>query len=226
MERIKTLIISGKLTIEHNYRDTNERIRTLLESTGRFQVQITEEFRGATSETVSGYDLIIFDYDGKDMPTDSYQRIGEAAERTLFDFIKAGGGFMIHHSSTILDPGLPEEYYKIWGYYVPSECCRRAPVDDWFADIHPGDPITDGLSPKLMCPMDDIFGGVRKCPGTDPEVLVTVFDDVKNYDVPWWPPAHHPVHIPDGDLNKLPGVNTDIPLEVAGGQELMDGKAE
>ena len=113
MERIKTLIISGKLTIEHNYRDTNERIRTLLESTGRFQVQITEEFRGATSETVSGYDLIIFDYDGKDMPTDSYQRIGEAAERTLFDFIKAGGGFMIHHSSTILDPGLPEEYYKI-----------------------------------------------------------------------------------------------------------------
>ena len=113
MERIKTLIISGKLTIEHNYRDTNERIRTLLESTGRFQVQITEEFRGATSETVSGYDLIIFDYDGKDMPTDSYQRIGEAAERTLFDFIIAGGGFMIHHSSTILDPGLPEEYYKI-----------------------------------------------------------------------------------------------------------------
>ena len=85
MEKIKVLIVSGKLTIEHTYRETNERIRTLLESTGRFDVKITEA-----------------------------------------------------------------------------------------------------------------FGGVRKCPGTDPKVLVTVFDDVKFYDVPWWPPAHHPVHIPDG----------------------------
>ena len=99
MEKIKVLIVSGKLTIEHTYRETNERIRTLLESTGRFDVKITEA-----------------------------------------------------------------------------------------------------------------FGGVRKCPGTDPKVLVTVFYDVKFYDVPWWPPAHHPVHIPDGDKNKLPGVNTDIPL--------------
>ena len=39
MEKIRTLIVSGKLTIEHNYRETNERIRTLLESTGRFDVK-------------------------------------------------------------------------------------------------------------------------------------------------------------------------------------------
>ena len=83
MEKIKVLIVSGKLTIEHNYRETNDRIRTLLESTGRFDVKITEAFAGATKETVCGYDLIIYDYDGKDMPTDSYQRIGEQAEETL-----------------------------------------------------------------------------------------------------------------------------------------------
>ena len=161
MEKIKVLIVSGKLTIEHNYRETNDRIRTLLESTGRFDVKITEAFAGATKETVSGYDLIIYDYDGKDMPTDSYQRVGEQAEETLFSFIREGGGFMIHHSSCILDEGLPEEYYKVWGYYIPMENCRRAPVDDWIATIHPGDPITDGLNSTLMCPMDDIFGGVR-----------------------------------------------------------------
>ena len=34
----------------------------------RFSVKVTEEFRGATKETVSGYDLIIYNYDGKDMP--------------------------------------------------------------------------------------------------------------------------------------------------------------
>ena len=58
MGKLKTLIVSGRLTIEHNYRETNDRIRTLLESTGRFDVRITEEFKGATPETVSGYDLM------------------------------------------------------------------------------------------------------------------------------------------------------------------------
>ena len=38
-------------------------IRTLLESTGRFDVRITEEFKGATPETVSGYDLIQFSHE-------------------------------------------------------------------------------------------------------------------------------------------------------------------
>ena len=52
MEKIKVLIVSGKLTIEHNYRETNDRIRTLLESTGRFDVKITEAFAGATKETI------------------------------------------------------------------------------------------------------------------------------------------------------------------------------
>ena len=70
MEKIRALIVSGKLTIEHNYRETNDRIRTVLESTGRFDVKVTEEFRGATKETLDGYDLVIFDYDGKNMPTD------------------------------------------------------------------------------------------------------------------------------------------------------------
>lgn len=212
MEKIKVLIVSGVLTIEHNYREANERIRTVLESTGRFDVKITEEFRGATMETVRGYDLIIYDYDGKQMPTDHYRRLDAGAEETLFGFVREGGGLVIQHSAAILDPGMPEEYYKAWGYYVPMECCRRAPKDDFIAKVVPGDPITDGLNPEIMCPMEDIFGGIKKCPGTDPKALVTVFDDVENYKVDWWPPKHHPVEIPNGDLNQLPGINTDIPM--------------
>ena len=212
MEKIKVLIVSGVLTIEHNYREANERIRTVLESTGRFDVKITEEFRGATMETVRGYDLIIYDYDGKQMPTDHYRRLDAGAEETLFGFVRKGGGLVIQHSAAILDPGMPEEYYRIWGYYVPMESCRRAPKDDFIAKVVPGDPITDGLNPEIMCPMEDIFGGIKKCPGTDPKALVTVFDDVENYKVDWWPPKHHPVEIPNGDLNQLPGINTDIPM--------------
>ena len=210
--RIKTLIISGKLTIEHKYRKTNERIRALLESTGRFDVKVTEEFNGATPDTVRGYDLLIYDYDGKDMPADKYQRLDERAEETMFGFIQRGGGFMIHHSAVFLDPGMPEDYYKVWGYYYSGLHGRRTPKDDFIVDIVPGDPVTDGLNPHIMCPGDDLFGGPFKCPGTNPKILVKCFDDVNNYKVPGWPPKHHPVEIPDGDLTKLPGVNADIPI--------------
>ena len=212
MGKIKVLVISGKLTIEHDYRATNDRIRTLLESTGRFDVKVTEEFRGATMETVKGYDLLLYDYDGKDMPTDPYQRLDEGAEQTMFRFIREGGGFVIHHSAVFLDPGMPEEYYRVWGYYCGMPGGRRVPKDDFIVRVRPGDPITDGLGPEIMCPGDDLFGGQKKCPGTDPEILVSAFDDVENYRVPWWPPAHHPVEIPNGDLNQLPGVNRDIAI--------------
>ncbi len=212
MEKIKALIVSGVLTIEHNYRESEERIRTVLESTGRFDVRVTEEFRGATMETVKGYDLLIYNYDGKSMPTDRYQRLDPGAEETLFRFVREGGGFVIHHSASILDPGLPEEYYKIWGYYIPAEKCRRCPQDDLTAKVVYGDPITEGLSPTFLCPTDDLFGGGEQYPGTNPQTLATLYDDVNFYKVDWWPPKHHPVHIPDGDLNKLPGVNRDVPV--------------
>ncbi|MBQ9412763.1 MAG: ThuA domain-containing protein [Oscillospiraceae bacterium] len=212
MEKIKALIISGKLTIEHNYRATNERIRTLLESTGRFDVKVTENFRGATMETVRGCDLLIYDYDGKDMPTHPYERLDPGAEETMFRFIREGGGFMIHHSAVFLDEGMPEEYYKVWGYYCPFPGGRRVPKDDFSVQVLPGDPITDGLNGEIMCPGDDIFGNTSLCPGTEPKVLANVFDNVDFYKVSWWPPKHHPVEIPNGDLNQLPGVNTFIPV--------------
>ena len=46
-EKLKILLITGRVTLEHNYRQANEMLRTLLESTGRFEVKITEEFRGS-----------------------------------------------------------------------------------------------------------------------------------------------------------------------------------
>ena len=60
MGKLKTLIVSGRLTIEHNYRETNDRIRTLLESTGRFDVRITEEFKGAPPDCA----CVVFAFDG------------------------------------------------------------------------------------------------------------------------------------------------------------------
>ena len=44
MDKIKVMLISGKVTSEHYYPKANEAIRTMLESTGRFEVKVVEEF--------------------------------------------------------------------------------------------------------------------------------------------------------------------------------------
>ena len=63
LEPIRTLIVTGQLSPEHDP-NTNRLLRRMLESTGLFSVKITEEFRGATAETLSHYDLVILNYDG------------------------------------------------------------------------------------------------------------------------------------------------------------------
>src|ERR1039457_38183 len=58
--KIQTLIITGQNG--HDWRGTTPILRKLLEDTGRFEVRITEEFRGAGPETLAPYDLVIVNY--------------------------------------------------------------------------------------------------------------------------------------------------------------------
>ena len=211
MEKIKVMLISGKVTSEHYYPKANEAIRTMLESTGRFEVRVVEEFNGATERTLEGYDLIFLNYDGKSIPVDEYERWEPGAEKVFFDFVKNGGGLYIHHSSIWLEDDMPQEYKDLWGYYVTMPEGRRAPEDDLIVkNVAPEDPIMKGIE-DFMIVVDDLFAGVKEAPG-EKEVLGAIYDDIHMYEKDWWPPKHHPVHIPDGKLENLPGINTLQPV--------------
>ena len=57
MKTINVLLVYGLVTIEHQSRKMNERLRELLEATGRFQVVIVEEFRKMSPEFLAPYDV-------------------------------------------------------------------------------------------------------------------------------------------------------------------------
>ena len=57
--KIRVLLVSGRVVKEHDYRRINELLRQMLESTGRFDVRLTEEFNGATDNTLKNYDLLL-----------------------------------------------------------------------------------------------------------------------------------------------------------------------
>src|SRR4029077_8794700 len=58
--KIAVLIITGQNG--HNWRGTTPLLRKILEDTGKFEVRVTEEFRGAGPETLAPYDLVVLNY--------------------------------------------------------------------------------------------------------------------------------------------------------------------
>src|SRR5215831_11111408 len=58
--KIQVLIITGQNG--HDWRATTPVLRKILEDTKRFEVRVTEEFRGAGPETLAPYDLVVLNY--------------------------------------------------------------------------------------------------------------------------------------------------------------------
>jgi type 1 glutamine amidotransferase len=214
-KKIQVLMITGLTTAEHRPY-INERIRTLLESTGRFSVKLIEEFRGASEETLEPYDLVFINYNGKALITDTAIRWGERAEKALFNFVESGKGVIVYHSSLFVDdPDWPDEYKKLLGMYLcMEEGGRRNPKGDFVVHLDAKEhPITKGINESWMVINDDLFAGTSIHKDANIEVLASVFDDVENYRVPYFPSKHQPtVVIPEGKLENMPGVNKMQPV--------------
>ena len=59
MDKLNILLVTGLVTAEHQGRIMKEKLRDLLEATGRFNVVIVEEFRNITPEFLEPYDAIL-----------------------------------------------------------------------------------------------------------------------------------------------------------------------
>ncbi len=215
-EKINVLIISGLLTREHSYRKLNDYLYQMLEATGRFNVKVTEEFTGATDETLEKYQLVLINYDAKEWINDPcFTYWGDSAMDALDRFVHRGGGIAFYHSSISVGEGTPDALKQMMGgCLILEEGGRRSPKSDFVVDVAaPEHPITKGLHPHFMVTGDDFLCGISFMENTSVEVLATVYDDLKDYPQEGFPPPHMKmVYIPDGDLSKMRGVNTDAPI--------------
>lgn len=214
MKKLNILLVTGIVTIEHRWRQTNQRLVTLLEATGRFHVRVTEDFWGCTKETLSNYDAVFVNYDGKETIIADYTRWGKTAEQALLQFVSQGGGLIVYHSSACMDEQLPDELLHMWGIYIPASGGRRYPCDQFVMKLSDTEhPIIRGLPKEIFIINDDMLAGAKMHPDSSVQVLATVFDDLETYQkAPNFPPAHQPVEIPNGDLSQMPGVNQDQPV--------------
>jgi len=207
---IQTLIITGQLSGEHDPK-VNRMLRRMLESTGRFQVKITEEFRGATAETLAPYDLAFLNYDG-DFPFSGHDAIplGRQAEQALVDFVRSGKGIVFYHSSIFSTPWPPEFQRMMGGYCDPNLGSRKNAILAFPVKIsNRTHPITAELEPSFHTSQDDFFAGVVWHPDAKVEPLATFFDDLEGYRNM---PKHIAFMIPPEGPEKMKGVNEDWPI--------------
>src|SRR3981081_4227759 len=82
--KLQALIITGQNG--HDWKGTTPILKQALEDTGRFEVRVTEEFRGAGPETLAPYDLVVLNYMERGRPE---LRWGEKTDGGFLDYVRS-----------------------------------------------------------------------------------------------------------------------------------------
>ncbi len=174
-QKIRTLIITGDNA--HDWRAVTPELRKVLEATGRFDVRITEEFRGAGPETLAPYDLVVLNFHNR-RPDN---RWGERAENALLEFVRSGKGLVMYHFSVAAFNGW-DEYEKLSGANWRPNQGHHAPAHDFTVKItDPNHPITRGLRREFVQPNDELYANLKWQPEGTYHVLATAWDDHSLY---------------------------------------------
>lgn len=170
--KLQALIITGQN--QHDWKSTTPPLRQMLEDTGRFEVRVTEEFRGAGPETLAPYDLVILHYMDRGKPD---FRWGERTENALLDYVKSGKGLVIYHFAVASFVNWPE-YEKLCGGNWRPNNGHHSARHDFTVDIKDGDhPVTRGLKKSFPQPSDELYANLKWQPEGSYHVLATAYDD-------------------------------------------------
>ena len=166
------LIITGQSN--HNWRGTTPLLRKALEDTGKFDVHVTEEFRGAGPETLAPYDLVLLNYFDRNLPE---LRWGDRADAALLDFVRSGKGMVVYHFSVAAFNGWTEYEKLSAGNWRPDKGHHSAP-HNFVVEIKDQEhPITKGLKLSFPQANDELYANLRWQPAGAYHLLATANDD-------------------------------------------------
>jgi len=174
--KIQVLIITGQNG--HDWLAVTPELRRALEETGRFEVRITEEFRGAGPETLAPYDLVVLNYFERRKPELWW---GERAQNALLDFVRSGKGLVMYHFSTAAFEGWTE-YEKVSGGNWRPNNGHHSAAHDFLVDIKDSNhPVTRGLKKSFPQANDELYANLKWQPDGSYHVLATAWDDHSLY---------------------------------------------
>jgi len=168
--KIQVLVLTGQHV--HDWRGTTPILKQILEATGRFEVRVNEEFRGAGPETLAPYDLVVVNYYNRGQP----DRWGDRANAALEDFVRSGKGLVLYHLALGAFDGWTE-YEKMSGGNWRPNSGHHSARHDFTVDIKDTDhPVTRGLK-SFTVKSDELYANLRWQPDGTYHVLATAYDD-------------------------------------------------
>ena len=203
MTLIRALIVTGMTDMHHDWRTVTPLLGDALTSTDRFDVRITEEFRGASAATLASYDVVVLNYYGVSDPWAGKPdcRWGAETDAALEAFVAAGGGLVAYHASLQLGAGWDINTRAMFGGRLERECSRRAPNSDFIVSVaSPEHPITSGMPRQFPHYDDDLYVNLDWEPDAAIEPLLTGWDNPLRY-----------TQVPS-QFDALPGMGKDHPL--------------
>jgi type 1 glutamine amidotransferase len=175
--KLQALIITGQNG--HDWKGTTPILKQVLEDTGRFEVRVTEEFRGAGPETLAPYDLVVVNYFERNQPGLLW---GDRANNALVDYVRSGKGLVLYHFSIAAFNGWTDYEKMSAGNWRPNKGHHSA-RHDFAVDIKdPSHPITAGLKSTLAVQNDELYANLKWQPEGSYHVLATAYDDHSRYD--------------------------------------------
>jgi len=170
-------------------------LRKLLEDTGRFEVRVTEEFRGAGEETLAPYDVVVLNYYEQKKPA---LRWGERADSALLNFVRGGKGLVVYHFSTAAFEGWTEFEKMCGANWRPNNGHHSARHDFTVTVRDTASPIMQGLPATFPQGNDELYANLKWQPEGTYHVLATAWDDHSLYKA--------------GEKQPIPGKGLDQPV--------------
>ncbi len=139
---LRVLLFSGQNN--HDWKTTTPRLKAILESSGRFTVEVTEQPESCTAATLTNVDVILSNWNAWG---DARVKEWPAATRAAFlDFLRAGKGYVSIHAGSSSFYDWPE-YQQIGGMFWSLPVTNHGPPHEFHVLFTGEHPITQGLSP-------------------------------------------------------------------------------
>jgi len=174
--KIRMLIVTGN-QVSHDWRATTAEIRKLIEDTGKFDVRVTEEFRGATADTLKPYDVVLLNYAARKPDN----RWPEATESALMEWVRSGKGIVVYHFTLSAFEGWEDYETMVTGTWRPGNG-QHSPRHDFTVKIDDKQhPVVRGMGESFPIADDELYTNLKTVAPEERHVIASAYDDPEFY---------------------------------------------
>jgi uncharacterized protein len=160
----RVLLLSGRNN--HNWKETTPRIKSILEDSGRFLVDVLEHPERLTSEKLRPFQVVLSNWNAFSPDDEVNSSWPPLAEKSYIQFVRQGGGHVVVHAGSASFPDWQEYQQLTLATWKIGQTTHGRP-GAFTLHVGAGDhPVTRGLHDF------DYFGELWQSPGLQDGVTV------------------------------------------------------